>query len=124
MGSSIETAACCEYSFAAAAGWDAVTGLGSPNFQILSNLVLNISIPFPSVDASVAYSAIQASGEGTTDVTNQNSQNTDRIESIAIAGLVLACIAFFAIFALLVFIYISRNSNGETFEVLLNPSKY
>ncbi len=41
VGSSLETAPCCQYAFAASPGWDAVTGLGSPNFEIISNLVIN-----------------------------------------------------------------------------------
>ncbi len=32
-------------------GWDAVTGLGSPNFEIISNLVLNAASPFPNLAA-------------------------------------------------------------------------
>ena len=42
MGGSIETANCCDYGFLAVPGWDAVTGLGSPNFQIIANLVCRV----------------------------------------------------------------------------------
>lgn len=32
-------------------GWDAATGLGSPNFAVLSNLVINPSSAFPAMSA-------------------------------------------------------------------------
>ena len=44
VGGSIETANCCDYGFLAVPGWDAVTGLGSPNFQIIANLVSHSSL--------------------------------------------------------------------------------
>jgi hypothetical protein len=42
---------CCEYSFAASPGWDAVTGLGTPDFEVIANLVLNVQSPFPTLGA-------------------------------------------------------------------------
>lgn len=32
----------CEYGFSTAAGWDPVTGLGTPNFSVLSQLVVSL----------------------------------------------------------------------------------
>jgi len=37
--------ACCNYGFTAAVGWDAVSGLGSPNFAVLSRLLMNPNDP-------------------------------------------------------------------------------
>ena len=51
VGHSIDTVSCCNYSFAAISGWDAVTGLGSPNFNIISNLVINKATAFPHLDS-------------------------------------------------------------------------
>jgi len=34
---------CCEWGFQATQGWDAISGLGSPNFAVLSNAVLNFA---------------------------------------------------------------------------------
>lgn len=51
VGHSIDTVSCCSYSFAAISGWDAVTGLGSPNFDIISNLVINKATAFPHLDS-------------------------------------------------------------------------
>lgn len=51
VGSSLETTNCCDYFFAATSGWDAVTGLGSPNFQVIASLVLNNQTFFPSMGA-------------------------------------------------------------------------
>jgi hypothetical protein len=39
---------CCPYTFSAWAGYDATTGLGSPNFQVLAQLVLDSAAPFPA----------------------------------------------------------------------------
>lgn len=33
---------CCQYGFEATPGWDAVTGLGSPNFLVLLNAIENM----------------------------------------------------------------------------------
>ena len=33
-GGGLETVNCCDVAFSALPGWDAVTGLGSPNFQV------------------------------------------------------------------------------------------
>lgn len=48
VGRSLSTVECCEYSFAASAGWDAATGLGSPNYKVIANLVLNNATYFPA----------------------------------------------------------------------------
>ncbi len=42
---------CCEHSFRAMAGWDPVTGLGTPNFQLLSSIVINPDTWFPALGA-------------------------------------------------------------------------
>lgn len=47
-GGYLTTAHCCDASFKASVGWDASTGLGSPNFQIIANLVVNPSFLFPA----------------------------------------------------------------------------
>lgn len=38
---------CCAYGLPAAIGWDAVTGLGTPNFLTLRNVALNPDQPLP-----------------------------------------------------------------------------
>ncbi len=58
VGRSIETANCCEYSFAASPGWDATTGLGSPNFNLIADLILNNAtefIYFPDSTSTTEY---------------------------------------------------------------------
>ena len=90
MGYSIETVNCCEQSFAASPGWDAVTGLGSPNFQIISNLVLNNATAFPNVGAypvGVAAAAVSSDDDGDTRVIGQSALG------ISIGALVLGCVA-------------------------------
>lgn len=39
VGYSIETVPCCNFSFYATAGWDAATGLGTPNFQRIAQYI-------------------------------------------------------------------------------------
>lgn len=38
---------CCPYAFSAAPGWDATTGLGSPNFDVLLSLALSYTTKSP-----------------------------------------------------------------------------
>jgi len=38
-GCSANPSNCCPYSFSAAPGWDPVTGVGSPKFNVLKNLL-------------------------------------------------------------------------------------
>lgn len=43
VGYSLETVPCCEYSFQATAGWDPTSGLGSPNFHTIAQLIVQRS---------------------------------------------------------------------------------
>merc|ERR1712224_1125504 len=90
-GYSIETVPCCEHSFAASPGWDAVTGLGSPNFEILSNLVLNNKTAFPNLGAypvgATLSDDISASG-------SSGDDDSETTKDLAISGLVIAAVAF------------------------------
>jgi hypothetical protein len=83
-GYSIETVNCCEYSFAASPGWDAVTGLGSPNFNILANLVLNNNTAFPNLGAYPAGNAATAS----------SGDDDDEVKAVGISALVIGAVAF------------------------------
>jgi len=47
-GGGLETANCCDNSFPATPSYDAVTGLGSPNFNIIAQLVVNQQTLFPA----------------------------------------------------------------------------
>jgi hypothetical protein len=75
---------CCEYSFAASPGWDAVTGLGSPNFNILANLVLNNNTAFPNLGAYPAGSAATVS----------SGDDDDEVKAVGISALVIGVVAF------------------------------
>lgn len=71
-GHSISSVHCCTYGFPAVPGWDAVTGLGSPRFDVLSNLMMNLTnVPFPTVTASML------SNNPTTSITNNNYYDND-----------------------------------------------
>ncbi len=72
---------CCSEYFAATPGWDAVSGLGSPNFGVIANLVINPDTAFPSISAYPA-------GSGS------SSDNNDNSKDIAIAALAIACFGF------------------------------
>ena len=50
-GGGLTTASCCSEYFSAAVGWDATTGLGSPNFKTIANLVLNDASLFPASES-------------------------------------------------------------------------
>lgn len=95
VGSSIETAPCCDEYFAASPGWDAVTGLGSPNFNIIANLVLNNNTAFP------AAGAYPLGAKPSTVVYNEDGGDDDEEDkvvrntalAIAVAAFVLAVVA-------------------------------
>lgn len=93
VGGTLDNTRCCEYSFAASPGWDAVTGLGTPNFQVISNLVLNVESPFPSLGAFPNGESTQAV-QVEDDDSLQNE--TDMALGIGIAGLALAGLTCFA----------------------------
>jgi len=50
-GGGLATASCCKESFEAAVGWDAASGLGTPNFRTIANLVVNQAMFFPSTES-------------------------------------------------------------------------
>ena len=86
VGYSIETVTCCEHSFAASPGWDAVTGLGSPNFDVISNLVINNATYFPNLGAYPTGKPQSLAIEADDDDSEQ--------KDIGLSGLVIAVVAF------------------------------
>jgi len=111
VGRSIETAPCCTYFFGATPGWDASTGLGSPNFGVLANLVLNNQSYFPAVSA---YPTGVASVDTYTTTTEDSD---DEASHNAIGGLVLGAIGTFLGLALTV--YVCFMKGGKSGEALL-----
>lgn len=85
----METANCCEYAYKASPGWDAVSGLGSPNFKLLSSLVLNMDSQFPDLGAYPT-----ASAKTTTMDDSPTTILAVDTNSIAVAGLVFGILAF------------------------------
>ncbi len=109
-GYSIEDVNCCEQYFAASPGWDAVTGLGSPNFNIIANLVLNNNTAFP---ASGAYPL----GAAPSTVVYSDDSEDSEDKAMRISALVIAVVAFvLAVAALIVGVQACgrRSSAGET----------
>lgn len=116
-GGSIDTVNCCEYSFSAAPGWDAVTGLGSPNFGVIANLVLNLNQSFPTVSESAVLQYAAASVPTTSTTTNNY---TDDKTAIGIA-LALGSVALVMSFASLCFIgYLYYQSRQQSHYGLLD----
>jgi len=75
-----------------------VTGLGSPNFNVIANLVLNNATAFPNVGAYPvgSSSATSAAVDGGDDDDTED-------EAVRLSALVIACVAFaLAIVALVV----------------------
>ena len=75
-GGGLTTASCCKESFSAAPGWDASTGLGTPNFRAIANLVVNAHSFFPaheSVEAAVPSAAPTLSPPTSTDASATGS---------------------------------------------------
>ena len=85
-GAYLNSLHCCEYSFAASPGWDAVTGLGSPNFETISNLVINPDTYYPTLGAYP---------DGTSSTTYiDNSNNDDEVKTEAEVALGLGAAGF------------------------------
>jgi hypothetical protein len=72
---------CCQYFFAATPGWDAATGLGTPNFQTIANLVINNATYFPYISA---YPNGKQSSSST--------ENDDLVETKASNALIIAIV--------------------------------
>jgi hypothetical protein len=94
---------CCENSFSASPGWDAVTGLGSPNFQIIANLVINNATAFANLGsypvgggpadtpASITYQTV-VSDDGSDDSAAQKKVGISAL-AISVVGFALAGVA-------------------------------
>jgi len=75
-----------------------LTGLGSPNFQLIANLVVNPNIPFPYSGASIAETLSSGSSSSSTGTTTTDSKSL----AVAIAALVVACLTLIVVIALAV----------------------
>lgn len=53
-------AVCCDEGFAAAPGWDAMTGLGSPRFLEIASLLLNPKEPYPFLNSIASIHRVSA----------------------------------------------------------------
>jgi tripeptidyl-peptidase I len=127
-GSSIETITCCENGFYAAPGWDAVTGLGSPNFKALSEFVMafNTSAPIlvpthaPTNAPTAEPSPAALSNPACTD-DDSNTCYDSKAQSVATAGVTVASISLVGTLALGGFIFLkllpsisgATSSTGE-----------
>ena len=81
-------------SFAAAPGWDAVTGLGSPNFEVISRIVLNLNAVYPSLhdESSSTLKTVDNNNMQEELGSTAQHQSVDTT-SLAIAAIVLGCVS-------------------------------
>ena len=118
VGYSMETVNCCEYSFAASAGWDAVTGLGSPNFDIISNLVINNATAFPNVGAYPSGTASMTTVYTSNDDDNEDHKTQREVAlGLASAGVALALIAL----AFTAYVYSLKSRSGADSSSNISP---
>ena len=96
VGHNTEDTLCCAESFAAVPGWDAVTGLGSPNFGVLSNLVINADSAFPALGSFPNGSPSSDSGEPSPD--DELSVVAISALTVSLASLCLACFGVYQAF--------------------------
>ncbi len=115
-GFGINSVNCCPYGFPASAGWDASTGLGSPNYQVLASLVLDSTTTFP---ASVIPPAVVAAEVPTASSDSSSTTNDVAGAAFGIAGLAVALILAFIVYAL----YRQLNAPRQEMrgETLINP---
>jgi hypothetical protein len=87
---------CCEQSFSATAGWDATTGLGTPNFHLLSSIVINPNTFFPALGAFPNGGGPSCPSQQaklfSTKYSNSKSSDDDSMRDYAIAGLTVASV--------------------------------
>ena len=102
-GYSPDTIVCCPYGFSAQPGWDATTGLGSPNFQTLAQLAINTALLYPSII------------EESPDVSN-NSDDDEENRGIAISGLVLSVVLVSGLLASAGFYLLNYRKSVVTFH--------
>jgi tripeptidyl-peptidase-1 len=91
-GHGLDEVNCCDYSFAAKPGWDATTGLGSPNFDVIANLVINMDATFPALSSSSNIG--QTSSSSSDDDSEANDISYAAI-AVAVIALVLSMWTFF-----------------------------
>jgi hypothetical protein len=98
---------CCPESFAASPGWDAATGLGTPNFNTISNLVINNATAFPNLGAYP-----NGVSSSTTIYSTNDDDTADVAEDTAIAGVVIACVSFVLALTSVISIFFCSKSSG------------
>jgi hypothetical protein len=100
VGHSTDDTKCCLESFSAVPGWDAVTGLGSPNFGVISNLVINPDTPFPAIGAYPDGDSTTAStAAGGTD--SHKDHNTLAATALVVS-IISLCVAVYVTYGLLI----------------------
>lgn len=110
-GHSLSDVNCCTYSYGAVPGWDAVTGLGSPNFQIISNLVINNRTTFPNLGAypsGVSQTIVQSTSND-----NDDGINHEVVRDSSIAALIIGVLAFLMSCGLCWMVMVRGNKKGE-----------
>lgn len=104
VGRSLESTNCCSEAFAAAPGWDAVTGLGSPNFQVLANLVLNNATKFGAMGAYPDGGVTTTNSDSSSGGGDDDDDDDDKFRDIAVAALIISLLSLlgggYAIFKL------------------------
>jgi hypothetical protein len=116
-GHSLDTVNCCDQSFAATPGWDAVTGLGTPNFKAIANFVQSSATLSKKDVSKVMYSEVDYSQEVQSSASTTPSQSS--VSGIAIAGLVLGCVSIVIASAGL-YVALSRTKNQRNdYEILV-----
>ncbi|KAI9907497.1 hypothetical protein PsorP6_003725 [Peronosclerospora sorghi] len=90
----------CEDSFSAAAGWDAVSGIGTPNFTVISELIINLEDHF---------TVSKLDGSNSSD--ESNSSDTSTTPLVKLGLLVAAVLVNVAICIVLVLALVKRWRN-------------
>jgi len=119
VGRSIETAPCCEHAFASAPGWDATTGLGSINFGIFANLIINNATMFPALGAYLNKGS-ESTTSSSEQVAELNSQQLSRLNLAINLG---ALSLFVGLMAIVLWVFttyghLKKNDTSSTYVEL------
>jgi hypothetical protein len=116
VGNSLSNTRCCTYSFAASSGWDAVTGLGSPNFQAIANMVVKNPTFLPN-----NLGAHPAGSTASSNIVSGDDGGDEEAEAEALVAIVLAVVAFaLAIAALALVLYRMATEEKKSYAQMNN----
>ena len=93
---------CCSFGFFAAPGWDAVSGVGTPDYKVIANILKNPDNKFPAIESAPNVA---------------DTETDDEVKNIAISALVFSILSFVMLLFAIGYHFLSNkkiNNNANT----------